>query len=211
MNNYNYIVIEGTIGAGKTSLSKMMAEQMNARLILEQFEENSFLPKFYKDPEKYAFPLELSFLAERYQQLKQDVSHLDLFHQLTISDYFIQKSLIFARNTLPADELTLFSKLFNIIITQLPPPDLLVYLYMDVDRLLNNIRKRGRSYEQEIPASYLEGIQNGYLEYIRQQKGLRILLLDTNDIDFVASSIDYERLTGIITQPWDIGVHTVKV
>lgn len=209
--NYNYIVIEGTIGAGKTSLSRMMSEQFNARLILEQFEENSFLPKFYKDPEKYAFPLELSFLAERFQQLKQDVTRIDLFHQLTISDYFIQKSLIFARNTLASDEYTLFAKLFNIIITQLPPPELLVYLYVDVERLLSNIKHRGRSYEQEIPASYLEGIQSGYLEYLRQQQGMRILLLDTNNVDFVSNQSDYERLLDIITHPWEVGVHRVKV
>ena len=206
---YNYIAIEGAIGAGKTTLSHMLAEQFNARLVLEQFEDNSFLPKFYKDPEKYAFPLELSFLAERYQQLRKDATRLDLFQDFTIADYFIQKSLIFSRKTLQADEYSLFTKLFNIIIAQLPQPDLMVYLYVEVDRLMHNIRHRGRSYEQDIQREYLERIQAGYLDFIRQQTSMRILVIDTNKIDFVAKSSDYQLLLSIITQSYPVGVHQI--
>jgi deoxyadenosine/deoxycytidine kinase len=206
---YNYIAIEGAIGAGKTTLSHMLAEQFNARLVLEQFEDNSFLPKFYKDPEKYAFPLELSFLAERYQQLRKDATRLDLFQEFTIADYFIQKSLIFSRKTLQVDEYSLFTKLFNIIIAQLPQPDLMVYLYVEVDRLMYNIRHRGRSYEQDIQREYLERIQAGYLDFIRQQTSMRILVIDTNKIDFVAKPADYKTLLAIITQPYPVGVHQI--
>jgi deoxyadenosine/deoxycytidine kinase len=206
---YNYIAIEGAIGAGKTTLSHMLAEQFNARLVLEQFEDNSFLPKFYKDPGKYAFPLELSFLAERYQQLRKDATRLDLFQEFTIADYFIQKSLIFSRKTLQVDEYSLFTKLFNIIIAQLPQPDLMVYLYVEVDRLMYNIRHRGRSYEQDIQREYLERIQAGYLDFIRQQTSMRILVIDTNKIDFVAKPADYKTLLAIITQPYPVGVHQI--
>jgi deoxyadenosine/deoxycytidine kinase len=206
---YNYIAIEGNIGAGKTTLAHMLAEQFNARLVLEQFEDNSFLPKFYKEPEKYAFPLELSFLAERYQQLKKDASRLDLFQEFTIADYFIQKSLIFSRKTLQSDEYTLFTKLFNIIISQLPQPDLMIYLYVDINRLLKNIQKRGRSYEQEIQYEYLERIQKGYLDFIAQQTNMRILVIDSNQLDFVASHEDYELLLSIINCSYPTGVHRI--
>ena len=206
---YNYIAIEGNIGAGKTTLAHMLAEQFNARLVLEQFEDNSFLPKFYKEPEKYAFPLELSFLAERYQQLKKDASRLDLFQEFTIADYFIQKSLIFSRKTLQSDEYTLFTKLFNIIISQLPQPDLMIYLYVDINRLLKNIQKRGRSYEQEIQYENLERIQKGYLDFIAQQTNMRILVIDSNQLDFVASHEDYELLLSIINCSYPTGVHRI--
>ncbi len=207
--SYNYIAIEGTIGAGKTSLAKMMALDFNAKLVLEEFEDNSFLPKFYKNPDKYAFPLELSFLAERFQQLRSQLAAQDLFHDFTISDYFINKSLIFARKTLPSDIYSLYSNLFEIISLSLPRPELLVYLYMRVDRLQENIRKRGRSYEQEIEDSYLENIQSGYLEFLRRQDNMRILIIDTNKLDFVANPADYKKLTEVIMQEHDIGVREV--
>ncbi len=207
--SYNYIAIEGTIGAGKTSLAKMMANDFNAKLVLEEFEDNSFLPKFYKNPEKYAFPLELSFLAERFQQLRSQLAAQDLFHDFTISDYFINKSLIFARKTLPSDIYSLYSNLFEIISLSLPRPELLVYLYMRVDRLQENIRKRGRSYEQEIEDSYLENIQSGYLEFLRRQENMRILIIDTNKLDFVANPADYKKLTDAIMQEYDIGVREI--
>ncbi len=207
--SYNYIAIEGTIGAGKTSLAKMMALDFNAKLVLEEFEDNSFLPKFYKNPDKYAFPLELSFLAERFQQLRSQLAAQDLFHDFTISDYFINKSLIFARKTLPSDIYSLYSNLFEIISLSLPRPELLVYLYMRVDRLQENIRKRGRHYEQEIEDSYLENIQSGYLEFLRRQENMRILIIDTNKLDFVANPADYKKLTEVIMQEYDIGVREV--
>jgi deoxyadenosine/deoxycytidine kinase len=206
---YNYISIEGNIGAGKTTLATRLSEQFNARLILEQFEDNSFLPKFYEDQERYAFPLELSFLADRYQQLKNQLASHDMFHPLTIADYFIHKSLIFARKTLNDQEFLLYSRLFAIIENVLPKPDLLVYLYLDIDRLQQNIRNRGRSYEQNIQDDYLLKIQEGYFDYIRQQQGIRILLVDTNHLDFVANNEDYDKLVELIMKEYPVGVHRI--
>ncbi len=209
MTKYNFIAIEGNIGAGKTSLATMISEQFNARLILEQFEENSFLPKFYKEPEKYAFPLEMSFMASRYQQLKDQLGTMDLFKSFTISDYFIVKSLIFARKNLPPDEFKLYTSFFNIIYQQLPKPELLVYLYVDTERLQSNIKMRGRPYEQDIQDEYLNRIQEGYLEFIKQQKDLRILILDTNSLDFVNSQSDYQKVIRVIDRDYSIGVHRI--
>ncbi len=209
MTSYNFIAIEGNIGAGKTSLATMISEQFNARLILEQFEENSFLPKFYKEPEKYAFPLEMSFMASRYQQLKDQLGTMDLFKSFTISDYFIVKSLIFAQKNLPADEFKLYTSFFNIIYQQLPKPDLLVYLYVDTHRLQSNIKMRGRPYEQDIQDEYLNRIQEGYLEFIKRQQNLRILILDTNSLDFVNHDDDYHKILKVINQDYSIGVHRI--
>lgn len=211
MTNYNYIVIEGNIGAGKTSLATMIAEEFNAKLILEQFEENSFLPKFYKDPDKYAFPLELSFLAERYQQLKSQLITQDLFKDFVIADYFIDKSLIFAQKNLQSDEFSLYSKLFHIINPTLPKPDLFVYLYVNIDRLKSNIIHRGRSYEQDIKSEYLEKIQSGYLDYIKHLPECRILIIDTNPIDFVNNPIEYKKLTEIIFKEYPKGIHRISL
>ncbi|MFZ4402057.1 MAG: deoxynucleoside kinase [Bacteroidales bacterium] len=211
MTPYNYVVIEGNIGAGKTSLATMIAEQFNAKLILEQFEENSFLPKFYKEPEKYAFPLELSFLAERYQQLKTQLISQDLFKSFVIADYFIDKSLIFAQKNLPDDEYTLYSKLFNIINPTLPKPDLLVYLYVNIDRLKNNIKHRGRSYEQDIKNEYLEKIQTGYFEYIKHLPEARILVIDINTLDFVNNKMDYQTLLALIFKEYPKGIHRISL
>ena len=206
---YNFIAIEGNIGAGKTSLATKISEDYNARLILEQFEENSFLPKFYKEPEKYAFPLEMSFMAARYQQLKDQLLSMDLFKTFTISDYFIVKSLIFARKNLPEDEFKLYATFFNIIYQQLPKPELLVYLYVKTERLQSNIKMRGRPYEQNIQDEYLEKIQEGYFEFIKQQKDLRILILDTNTLDFVNRPEDYRKILQVLDRPYDLGVHRI--
>jgi len=207
--NYNYIAIEGNIGAGKTSLATRISQQFNAQLILEQFDDNPFLPGFYKDPDKYSFPLELSFLAERYQQLKEQLAQSDLFKTFVISDYFINKSLIFAQKTLQTDEFNLYSKLFNIMNSSLPKPDLLVYLFLEIDRLRSNITKRGRDYEQQIEKSYLEKIQSGYFDFIRQQQNMRILIIDTNNIDFVNNPKDYKTIVDVISQKYDIGINRV--
>jgi len=206
---YNYIAIEGNIGAGKTTLATRMSQQFNSRLILEQFEDNSFLPKFYEDPSRYAFPLELSFLADRFQQLKNKMAVQDMFHPVTIADYFILKSLIFAKKTLNSEEFTLYSRLFSIIENVLPKPDLLVYLYLDISRLQSNIRMRGRVYEQKIEDEYLQKIQEGYLDYIKQQQGLRVLLIDTNKLDFVANQEDYDQLIDIIMRDYTTGIHRI--
>ncbi len=204
---YNYIAIEGTIGAGKTSLATRISEQFNAKLILEQFEDNSFLPKFYKEPDKYAFPLEISFLASRFQQLKDQLSTQDLFKTFTISDYFINKSLVFASKTLQSDELALYTRFFNIINATLPKPDLLVYLYLNEENLKKNIVKRGRSYEKNIKLGYLKKIQSGYFDYIKQHQDMKVLIVDTNRIDFVENENDYLKLLGIINKDYKKGIH----
>jgi deoxyadenosine/deoxycytidine kinase len=209
--HYDFISIEGNIGAGKTSLASRIAREFNAKLILEQFEENAFLPKFYENPDKYAFPLELTFLAERYQQLKDQLSARDMFKTFTISDYFIYKSLIFASRNLSGDELSLYTRLFNIIEAVLPKPELLVYLYLDIENLKKNIRERGRSYELNIQSDYLEKIQHGYLEFFKQQQKMRILIIDTNRLDFVNRKEDYDKILEIISGEYDSGIHRIMV
>ena len=208
---YNYIAIEGNIGAGKTTLASKISSLYNGKLILEQFEENPFLEKFYQDQDKYAFPLELSFLAERYKQLQRELSEQDLFSDFTISDYFLNKSLIFARKTLGEDEYQLFMTLFNIMNANLPRPDLLVHLYVSTNRLQQNIRSRGRSYEQQIPDEYLEKIQDSYFNYLKQQPGLRILVLDVNAIDFVAYPSHLEVVLNAIDRDYPIGMSSVRL
>ena len=212
--HYSYIAIEGTLGAGKTTLASRIANDYNGKLVLEEFEgdKNPFLPKFYKEPDKYSFQVEMTFLALRYQQLKDKLGALDLFHDFIISDYYVAKSLIFSRNNLHEDEYQLFSRFYNIIFSDMPKPELLVYLYSDVARLQRNIRKRGRSYEQEISDEYLNDIQQGYLDFLHQQQdNMRILLLDTNRLDFVASERDYRSIIEAIDQPYDIGLHRVSL
>ena len=195
---YNFIVIEGNIGAGKTSLSNKIASDFNAKLILEQFAKNPFLPKFYEDPDKYSFPLEMSFLADRYNQLKNELSEQDLFKSFTIADYYFMKSLIFSKQTLKDDEYKLYSQFFHIIYNSLPKPDLYVYLHSDVDKLLENIKKRGRNYEQEITADYLLKIQNSYFSFFKQQQNLNFLVIDTNNIDFIENNSDYNKICDVI-------------
>ncbi len=209
MLNYNFISIEGNIGAGKTSLATLISNEFNAKLILEQFEDNSFLPKFYKDQDKYAFPLEMSFLASRFQQLKDQLGNQDLFKSFTISDYYIVKSLIFAQKTLAEDEFKLYTRFFNIILNQLPKPDLFVYLYVKTPKLQENIKIRGRSYEQDIKDEYLDKIQEGYFEFIKQQNNLPILIIDTNEIDFVHNEDDYKNIVSIISKDYQPGVYRI--
>ncbi|MFD0863681.1 2-amino-4-hydroxy-6-hydroxymethyldihydropteridine diphosphokinase [Sungkyunkwania multivorans] len=193
-SKFNYIAIEGNIGAGKTSLATMMAESFNGKLILERFADNPFLPKFYEDRGRYAFPLEMSFLADRYQQFTEDTTQLDLFKNFMVSDYDIYKSLIFAKVTLQEEEFKLYRRLFNIMYKEATKPDLYVYLYQNTERLLANIKKRGRDYEQQIPAEYLEDIHKGYLDFIKTQSGQRVLILDVSDKDFVNNSEDYIKI-----------------
>jgi 2-amino-4-hydroxy-6-hydroxymethyldihydropteridine diphosphokinase len=197
---FNYIAIEGNIGAGKTTLATKLAEDCNAKLVLERFADNPFLPKFYKDQSRYAFPLEMSFLADRYQQLTDDLAQFDLFKDFVVADYHIFKSLIFAKVTLQEDEFRLYKTMFDIIHKEMPKPDLYVYLYQNTTRLLHNIKKRGRSYEQEIPAEYLEKINQGYLDYIKTQTDLNVLIVDISELDFVKKQADYVFLLEKIQQ-----------
>jgi deoxyadenosine/deoxycytidine kinase len=197
--NYNFIAVEGNIGAGKTTLTHKLAAHYGAQLLLEKFEDNTFLPKFYAEPDRYAFPLELSFLAERYQQLNQKNTNPNLFSDLVISDYFLSKSLIFARTNLSEEEFRLFWQLFDIMFQSVTKPDLLIYLYAPVDKLIQNIMRRGRPYEQEIQVSYLERIQSQYLEFLRKHADqLRVLVIDTSDLDFVANPADFQSILSLI-------------
>lgn len=207
---YNYLVIEGNIGAGKTSLATRLAEETNAKLILEQFAENPFLPKFYKEPDRYAFPVELTFLADRYSQLKHEINPRDLFQTKTISDYYFVKSLIFSRKTLKDDEYSLYKRLFSIIQQQLTKPDLYVYLHVSTDRLMENIRKRGRSYESDITATYLAEIQKSYFDYIRSHPEMTFLVLDINNVDFVSNNDDYQNVKkAIFDQNYSPGMNRI--
>jgi len=191
LNQFNYVAFEGNIGAGKTTLVHKISEDFNGKTVLERFADNPFLPKFYKDQNRYAFPLEMSFLADRYQQLADDLAQFDLFKDFIVADYHIFKSLIFAKITLAEDEYRLYRNLFDIIYREMPKPDLYIYLYQNTDRLLQNIKKRGRIYEQNIEATYLEKINNGYLEYIKSQTDLNVLIIDVSDRDFVKNHEDY--------------------
>jgi deoxyadenosine/deoxycytidine kinase len=204
---YDYIVVEGNIGTGKTSLATRLSEEFNTRLVLERFAENPFLPLFYQQPARYAFALELSFLADRYQQLNDELAPRELFRQQTISDYILSKSLIFANITLKDDENQLYQRLFQIINPHLPKPDLLVYLHKDTSNLKKNIVRRGRSYEQNIEEEYLKKLEKGYWDYFRQQSGMRIVVIDTNNIDFVNKEEDYQRVLSLIQKDYEPGIH----
>lgn len=196
---YNYIAIEGNIGAGKTSLVKLISDELNAKLVLERFADNPFLPKFYEDQERYAFPLEMSFLADRYQQLSDDLAQLDLFKNFVVSDYHIFKSLIFAQITLQKEEYILYRKMFDIMYKEITKPDLYVYLYQNTQGLLENIKKRGRDYEQNIKGEYLQKIHEGYKNFITTHKDLKVLIIDVSDLDFVANNEDYRKILAQIT------------
>ncbi len=176
----------------------MVSRDFNAKLVLEQFADNPFLPKFYNEPDKYSFPLEMSFLAERYNQLNRQLRNFDLFSSFTVSDYYFMKSLIFAQNTLQDDEYNLYHQFFKIIYDKMPKPDLYVYLHLDVKNLIRNIAIRGRAYEQQISPDYLEKITQGYFNFFKQQDDFPIAIIDTNNIDFVNNQNDYEQISGAI-------------
>jgi deoxyguanosine kinase len=209
-DKYNYVVIEGNIGAGKTTLARRISDQFNARLILEHFADNPFLPKFYSEPDKYSFPLELSFLASRYKQLKEELVSQDLFRAFTVADYYFMKSLVFAASTLQGDEYNLYRQIFYIIYGSLPRPDIYVYLHLNPDRLLENIEKRGRNYETSITRDYLVKIQESYFSFFRQNPENRYLIIDINNIDFVASDEHYNLiLDTIFCFDYPIGLNMV--
>jgi deoxyadenosine/deoxycytidine kinase len=192
--NYHFITIEGNIGAGKTTLANLLSEHYHARLVLEQFADNPFLPKFYEQPDQYAFPLELFFMAERYKQLKEMMQTKDMFHQLTISDYLFNKCLLFAKVNLPEEEFKLYQKLFDIIYPQIIQPEILIYLHSPIQKLQDNIRKRNREYEQKIPDEYLLTLQETYTRYIKQQD-IKTLFIDTTNADFTNNP---EHLAAVI-------------
>ncbi|WP_372766941.1 2-amino-4-hydroxy-6-hydroxymethyldihydropteridine diphosphokinase [Lutibacter sp.] len=195
---FNYIAIEGNIGSGKTTLANMIAEDFNAKIILERFADNPFLPKFYEDHDRYAFPLEMSFLADRYQQLSDDLAQFDLFKNFIVSDYYIFKSLIFAQITLQKDEFYLYRKMFDIMYKEISKPDLYIYLYQDTPQLLKNIKKRGREYEQNIAPEYLDKIHRGYSSFIKTEENLKTLIIDVSQKDFLNNPEEYKEIIALI-------------
>ncbi len=203
---YHFVTIEGNIGAGKTTLAHLLSRHFNARLILEEFADNPFLPKFYENPRQYAFPLELFFMAERYKQMKELVHTKDLFQNFTISDYLFTKCLLFARVNLPEEEFRLYQKLFDIMHQQLIQPDLLIYLHVPVNKLQANIRKRNRAYEQAIPDDYLFSIQETYTRYIKQHP-VKTLIVDAVNADFLGNEKHLQVIIDALEKDHGEGQH----
>lgn len=206
---YNYITIEGCIGAGKTTLAEKLAADLNAQLILERFKDNPFLAKFYKEPEHYAFPLEMTFLTDRYQQLKTQLSQRDLFTDLVVSDYFIDKCYIFSKNNLKGDEYNLYLQVYDIIASYLPKPDIILYLYNSINQLLKNIAHRGRDYEQSIAPEYLKDIQSSYMNYLSHMQNIPVVVVDTHELDFVKNFSDYQYLKSLLEKDYPKGMSIV--
>ena len=208
--SYKFITIEGNIGVGKTTFSKMLAEELGYRIVLEEFADNPFLPKFYNHPERYAFSLELFFMAERYRQLG-DLREQDLFSKGIVSDYFFVKSKLFAENNLSDDELLLFNRLSDIALKNLPKPDLIIYLHSDVKRLQENIKKRGRSYEQNISNDYLSDIQNKYFDFFKKHLEFPVLIVDVSQVDFVNQKDIFQRLVALTTKTHQMGINRISI
>jgi len=208
--NYHFITIEGNIGAGKTTLAHLLSKHYNARLILEEFADNPFLPKFYENPKQYAFPLELFFMAERYKQQKDLLQQKDLFQTVSISDYLFTKCLLFAKVNLPEDEFRLYQRLFEIVHQQLVQPDLLIYLHAPVSKLKENIRRRNRSYEQNIPEDYLFSIQETYTHYIRQHN-IKTLFIDTSNADFLGNEKHLKAVIDALEHDYTEGQHYLNL
>jgi deoxyguanosine kinase len=203
---HHFITIEGNIGAGKTTLANLLAEKLNARLILEEFAENPFLPKFYENPQQFAFPLELFFMAERYKQLKDMVHTKELFQTITVSDYLFTKCLLFAKVNLPEEEFRLYQKLFDIIHQQLVFPDILIYLHAPVNKLQQNIKKRNRTFEQSISDEYLFNIQETYTNYIKQHR-IKTLFIDASNADFVNNESHLKVIIDALNNDYEDGQH----
>jgi deoxyguanosine kinase len=201
---YSYIAIEGLIGAGKTTLARRLAERWNGRLVLEEFDDNPFLPRFYQEPERYAFSVELSFLAQRYHQLKR-VTEQELFSPVTVADYSIGKSLVFASATLPPDEHALFRDLYEIMYADLPQPQLIVYLHLGIERLRERIRQRGRGYEQAIGADYLMRLQERYMDHLMKAASTRSLIVDLGETDLLRDEAAFVRLLSLMDEESPMG------
>ncbi len=207
---YNFVTIEGNIGAGKTTLAHLLSKHFNARLILEEFADNPFLPKFYENPGQYAFPLELFFMAERYKQLKELLQTKDMFQNITISDYLFTKCLLFAKVNLPEEEFRLYQKLFEIINPQIVQPDILIYLHTPVKKLQENIKKRNREYEQSIPNDYLFTLQETYTQYIKQHN-IKTLFVDAGNADFLGNEEHLKVMIDALDKEYDEGQHYITL
>ncbi len=207
---YSFITIEGNIGAGKTTLAHLLSKHFNTRLILEEFADNPFLPKFYENQRQYAFPLELFFMAERYKQLKDLLQTKDMFQNVTISDYLFTKCLLFAKVNLPEEEFLLYQKLFDIINPQLIQPDLLIYLHAPVAKLRENIKKRNRSYEQAIDPEYLFSLQEIYTQYIKQHN-IKTLFIDASNSDFLGNEEHIKVVIDALDKDYENGQHYLNL
>jgi deoxyguanosine kinase len=203
---YNFVTIEGNIGAGKTTLAHLLSKHFNARLILEEFADNPFLPKFYENPSQYAFPLELFFMAERYKQLKDLLQTKDMFQNVTVSDYLFTKCLLFAKVNLPNEEFRLYQKLFEIINPQIVQPDIIIYLHTPVNKLQENIKKRNRQYEQSIPNDYLFNLQETYTQYIKQHN-IKTLFVDASNADFLGNDEHLKVIINSLDKEYEDGQH----
>lgn len=209
--DYKYISIEGNIGTGKTSLCRRLEKDYSCSLVLEEFADNPFLPYFYKDPEKYAFPLELFFMTERYKQMQRDMATPDLFNQFIVSDYFFYKTLLFASINLEAEEFRIFQQLFMTLQKSMPKPDIILYLHRTPEELLAQILQRGRSFEQGIDTKYLQNIQDVYFNYFRQLTGIPILILDIGEIDFLHNQMQYEEIVRTLRIKYPKGMHHISL
>lgn len=207
---YSYIAVEGLIGAGKTTLAKRLAADWGGRLVLEEFDDNPFLPRFYEDPKRYGFSVELSFLAQRYHQLKR-VTEQDLFSNCTIADYSLGKSLVFANVTLQTDEYALFRDLYSIMYGDLPRPELILYIHLDMTRVKDRIRSRGRSYEQSIPIAYLEQLQERYLDHLQKLTEDRVLVVDLKEHDLMNDPLVYKKLVNTVSQDLPKGYQVITL
>ncbi len=207
---YSFITIEGNIGAGKTTLAHLLSKHYNARLILEQFADNPFLPKFYESPQQFAFPLELFFMAERFKQLKELIQQKDLFQNVTISDYLFTKCLLFAKVNLPDDEFRLYQRLFEIIHQQLVQPEILIYLHVPLIKLQQNIKKRNRPYEQNIQNEYLFDIQETYTNYIKQHN-VKTLFVDASKADFLGNEEHLKTIINALDKEYPTGQHFISL
>ncbi|MFP5041599.1 deoxynucleoside kinase [Parasediminibacterium sp. JCM 36343] len=203
---YRFITVEGNIGAGKTTLTHLLAKHFNAKIILEEFADNPFLPKFYENPQQYAFPLELFFMAERYKQMKETLRHNDLFQEAIISDYLFTKCLLFAKVTLPEEEFRLYQRLYDIIHQQVTFPDILIYLHAPINKLQANIKKRNREYEQSIPNDYLFKIQETYTSYIKEHN-IKTIFIDASNADFLGNPKHMEVVLEALERDYDNGQH----
>ena len=203
---YSFLTIEGNIGAGKTTLANLLSKHFNSRLILEEFAENPFLPKFYQNPDQYAFPLELFFMAERYKQLKEMLQTNDMFLKTTVSDYLFTKCLLFAKVNLREEEFRLYQKLFDIINPQIIQPDILIDLHSPVSKLQENIKKRNRSYEQLIPNDYLFNLQETYTQYIKQHN-IKTLFVDASNADFIGNENHLKVILDALEKDYENGQH----
>jgi deoxyguanosine kinase len=208
--NHHFIAVEGNIGAGKTTLTQLLSQYYNAKLMLEEFSENPFLTKFYENPKQYAFPLELFFLAERFKQQQELIKNTDLFQSVTISDYLFTKCLLFAKVNLPEEEYRLYQKMFDVFQQQLVTPDVLIYLHAPVSKLQSNIKKRNRKFEQSIPDEYLYKLQETYTSYIKQHN-IKTIFVDASNADFLYNEAHFKLITDALEKDLEEGQHFINL